>query len=311
MTCKEFNRLFYADFGRGCSVEARAAADRHAVGCALCAAKLGQKYAVAAAMGVAVPRLRREREARAARRRVSALIALGIVASTAFVLSRGALSRIAAFAVATHRSGDAALGVESASLASPPAYMPVPGASGEPIAVEAMARARAESEASDRALADAALAAAPDPSKLVPGSFEEALHLYRTGRFKLAALAFHSIVPPTVEASMWAARSVRASGDYGAAALLFSEVAAAYSRSPIADDALLEVGRCYRATGHYEMARKWLRALRSVPSHTARAQDELDGIERDIRLAKKRAEQAEHHAPVLAPRGIDPRSKYE
>ncbi len=302
MTCDEFARIFYADLARGCSREMRAAASRHAAGCASCAARLAHESSVAAAMGVSVPRERRVREARAGQRRTFALVTVAVLAAVVLAIQGGVFPRIAALAASSAT-------IANSELPAPSAYQAPPGASGDPIAAESMARARAASEAADRALAESVPAV--DPSKLVPGSFDEALHLYRTGRFKLAAVAFHAVAPPTAEAGMWAARSVRASGGFAAAALLFGEVAAANSRTTVGDDALLEVGRCYRATGQVELARQWLRPLRATPSHAARAQEELDGIDRDLGLARKRAERAERHAPVLAPRGINPRSTFE
>jgi hypothetical protein len=125
------------------------------------------------------------------------------------------------------------------------------------------------------------------------GAFDNAMAAYNAGRYDEAGKLFDALAANDAYAALWAARawrdgSLKCRGTVGR----FDSVAGRAAGTSVGYDALLEGARCYRLLGAYDAARDRLNRLLgaydaardrlnrllSVPSHEARAREELQRI---------------------------------
>lgn len=136
--------------------------------------------------------------------------------------------------------------------------------------------------------------------------FDDAMALYRTGRYDDAARAFDALAASGDDgAALWAARSVRdGSGGCAAALSRFETIAGRSFGSSAGYDATLEGGRCLSAAGATEAARAHFTRLLTVPEYASRAQAAIDGLSQSAVAARQAAPKAA--APSKAMRSAPP-----
>ena len=108
--------------------------------------------------------------------------------------------------------------------------------------------------------------------------FDDALRTYQARRFDDAARAFEALAPRSMNAELWAARSIRESKGCRAATARFDKVVQRAGQTSPGWDARLEGALCYRAVGDFGAARSRLTALLGVDSHKDRARVELERL---------------------------------
>jgi len=112
-----------------------------------------------------------------------------------------------------------------------------------------------------------------------PTDFDNAMIAYNAGDYATAAQLWdNGARNGDLNAALWEARSVRESSGCGTAAPRFDRVAQQAGVSAVANDAMFDAARCYRALGQYDAARARLNQLLLVPSYINRAQNELNAM---------------------------------
>jgi hypothetical protein len=99
---------------------------------------------------------------------------------------------------------------------------------------------------------------------------------YDLGNFNEATKQFDALASGgDTNAALWAARSVRQGSGCAQAVGRYDALASRATGTPVANQALLEAGKCYRQMGATEQARSRLVQLQSVPGFADAAQQEL------------------------------------
>lgn len=106
-----------------------------------------------------------------------------------------------------------------------------------------------------------------------------AMAAYNAGRYDDAARFFGALAANSIDAAIWEARSMReGSPKCRGAVTKFDQVAARAAGTTVGYDAKLEGARCYRVIGQVAAAIQRLNELLTVPSHEARARQELQSM---------------------------------